>query len=281
MKAILTLFFILFLLKPLSAIDKKYLNIIIIADLSDRNLRDKNNLPKFPVDYDQAVIDEVLKIFKENVRKNLYIASKDRITFISLPENDKVFSSYGINESALNINISEIDIRSRRTKLNEYILSFSMNIKKVYSATINEKTIGADIWSFFKYDLEKLLIEGPNFRNVIILLSDGYLYFNKEYKKNRMSSVNGATFMNVSQKHYPLSKSIDPIKLLPIGKNFTSTEILLAGIDPIIKYSDQEFAFIHNCWAEWFDSMKIKYEIVKLNKSKPTIAATVEKFFNK
>ena len=259
----------------------RFLNIIIVSDLSDRNLADKERLPKFPMKYDLSVIKELLNQFSMNVKRNLYINSRDRICFVYLPEYQSSSSNFNISDDNLEIDMNEIDIRSKRIKLNSITQMFYSKTKEIYSLALKQKTIGADIWAFFKYDLERYIIKQPSFRNILVILTDGYLYFDEDYKNKRLNTRNGATYMNVALLRNRKNTKNPLVKLLPINKDFSNLEILMMGIDPIIKYNNKEYSIILNTWSTWFNSMNVRnYKIVRLEKSKLSISLDIKNFFH-
>ncbi len=254
----------------------RYLNIIIISDLSDRNLKDKIHLSKYPMHYDLMVIKEVIENFKNNVKKNFFVASKDRICFVYLPENQIVPQ---VNESLM-IDMNSIDIRKRRFQLDKLVADLYSNIREVYINNLNRKTIGADIWAFFKYDLDKYLINDKKFRNVVLLLTDGYLYFNTEYQKARGRNKLGATFMDIVTDRRKGFTDKVTTRILPIGRKFSNVEILMMGVDPIKEFNNREFFILKEIWSEWFESMKIRYfRILKLENSRLSVKLDVKRFF--
>ena len=266
---------LLFLTFGIMNAQSRFYNIILVADLSDRNLADKEHLPKFPMDYDLKVISEIMKEFKRNVKRNFYITSNDKITFVSLPLNENIDI---IEEHRLKIDMTQISIRVRRFQLDNLIADFLTKVSQVYKRAIRKKTVGADIWDFFKNDLPNYLIEDNLYENIVVLLTDGYLYFDESYKNRRISTSQGATFMEVAKARYSNGK----VKLLPTGKRYDNVNILMMGVDPIVKYSQREIMLLKDCWTQWFNSMNVKrFEIVRLNNARVSIELSVTNFFGR
>lgn len=149
------------------------LNISILLDLSDRISPTINPSAKTN---DIENIKSITEFFKSEMKRlNAYNAKgKIRVFFAPPPSNPEVNSIVKI----LNIDCSKMDNKARKVIYDSLTERYSNNLEKIYDETIASSSwIGSDIWRFFKDDVKDYCIENdPNYRNILILLTDGYIY---------------------------------------------------------------------------------------------------------
>ena len=124
-------------------------------------------------------------------------------------------------------------------------------LTQIYETTLENKNwIGSDIWGFFEDKAKDLCIKS-GYRNVLIILSDGYIFYenNKQKKGSNYSYITSQTLNTHNSGLIPCSHS-----------DFDTLEVLFLEINAPVKHS----ARIETVIGEWFKNMNIKkYKIVK------------------
>jgi len=269
-------------------------NIIIYCDLSDRLVRNKQ------VEIDKKLINHVLSEFK-NIVKDKYVGGQMRT-------NDKLSIHFnppiaGVDlASSLEIDFSRIE---KNKKLKEFIKLFpkegdfalNANVNTLYDKAMAQypKFPGSDFYGFVKNDLKYLCEEDYN--NILIVLSDGYIYMNKNNPKhvgNKLGHLEGS--------------NLDPLRKLnnswesefKNGKwGLVSTDIKLNNLNVLVLevYADcinnptyprtkirplknclYEFDILNAFWENWFTEMGVNnFKFVRkqdnLNPAKNSISS--------
>lgn len=150
----------------------KSLNISVYLDLSDRLTRDLEPNQKYR---DIAIVDYLVDYFKNQTRgtKILQSENKMKVFFYPTPKNSEIST---IAEK-LNVDIGEKKGVERTKALEEMQEDFQTNLAHIYEETLNEGNwIGCDIWGFFQQKKVDNLCVRPNARNIVVILTDGYIY---------------------------------------------------------------------------------------------------------
>jgi hypothetical protein len=165
-------------------------NVMIVPDLSNRIMEGKYPKPVSDQRIIEGVLDliypDILTVGRQENQQDLF-----RISFI----NEGVINLYELNMGNLEIDFSDFDNQLERI---DYIVGnaipnlgtdldlYKNEISKAY-AQAQQETYGADIWSFFnkmdsysvKDTIRSFTYEGDKyverFKNVMILITDGYL----------------------------------------------------------------------------------------------------------
>ncbi|MDX2129641.1 MAG: hypothetical protein SFU91_11470 [Chloroherpetonaceae bacterium] len=249
------------------SLTQKHVNMVVALDLSDRISPKKNS--------EQAVIDKSLinasyQCFLMEVQKKYFILSKDRfrLLFFSQPENAYSSQILLMNDS-LNINVESISLSDRRDYVPGFGKVLSRQVDLLYTLAQTSPTYaGADIWSFFAHELQGYTApKNSNFRNVLIILTDGYLQFENRYSSKRDSR----TSMNVAK--YRSLKNWKPAfekdgGLLPAG-NFSEWEVIVMEVTPALEANTKELEILTLYWSKWFESMNIKRHKIIFSKELP------------
>ena len=145
------------------------LNLSIFVDLSDRILKEKNGMRQY--EKDQAIINGLAKSFINKQTKNGFSKSEDCFQVVFYP------APAGADSLAENLSL---DLKATHGPKKKPLLNFKQNqpnhTKDLYDRAINEQNFfGSDIWGFFSKDKVSDLCK-PDYRNVLVILSDGYLY---------------------------------------------------------------------------------------------------------
>lgn len=247
----------------LNSDNRNNLNISIFLDLSDRI-----SVKKYPsptMEYfqrDIGYINSVAKSFEKHVKSKKVIHINDRmqIFFDPNPLNNN------INElsNSLKVNFDRKNVT--KAKLDNVSADYKKKTSQIYSLAINDgKYIGSDIWGFFKNKLEDRCIQ-KNQRNILIILTDGYMY----YQNNKIDEGNSSNYVTPQKiKSFGLTKSNwkqvmskNKISILSTGKNFSNLEVLVLGLNPDTK-NVYELDVMNELWSNWFNEMGIKKYKIK------------------
>lgn len=175
----------------------KAINISVFLDLSDRLT---TNMLLAQKEADLEIIDHLCDYFRSQSIGNKLLTSKNKMKVIFDPIPKGVS---GINAIATNLNIdlAKVSAANRIVTLNGMKQTFRDNLEPLYDNTLNTKNwIGSDIWSFFSSDKVKKQCIAENSRNVIVILTDGFIFHKDSKKKvgNAYSYLLSQTLTNKS-----------------------------------------------------------------------------------
>lgn len=239
------------------------LNISIFLDLSDRI-----SVKKYPsptMEYfqrDIGYINSIAKSFEKHVKSKKVIHINDRMQIFFDP--NPLDSKINTISNSLKINFDRKNVT--KAKLGNVSIDYKKKTSQIYSLAINDgKYIGSDIWGFFKNKLEDRCIQ-KNQRNILIILTDGYMY----YQNNKIDEGNSSNYITPQKiKNLGLTKSNwkqimskNKISILSTGKNFSNLEVLVLGLNPDTK-NVYELEVMNELWSNWFNKMGIKKYKIK------------------
>lgn len=174
--------------------EPKPLNISIFLDLSDRLTRD---MQPSQMSRDTAIVGYVVDYFKKQTLGPAILKSKNSIKVFFYPTPHS--SDIATLSHELNINMENYNGKEKRIKLEEMKGLFQRNLTQIYNKTLLEKEwIGCDIWDFFSSKKIDAQCIKKDARNIMIILTDGYLYAenNKIEKGNSYSYIVPKTLKN-------------------------------------------------------------------------------------
>ncbi|MBN1184291.1 MAG: hypothetical protein JXB49_18520 [Bacteroidales bacterium] len=206
-------------------------NYIILLDLSDRLIVQENQPER-----DKEIIMSIYNIFKEKVKKELYIRSRDEIKVVIAPQKgDKIKKE--IFEDRLYINMESIPNVLKSKKEAERTSHFKANLDTLYQKAVFSKIptdyYGADIWQYFYEDLQTDYVKDDLTNNFLFILTDGYPIVGKNQEK-----------------------------LQPVKNTFPDLHVILVEAAP--REKDLEWDKVMNMWTDWFNEINIeKYTLIK------------------
>ncbi|HLF35006.1 MAG TPA: hypothetical protein VI583_12260 [Cyclobacteriaceae bacterium] len=221
-------------------------NVIILLDLSDRIIVQDNQPER-----DKEIIRHIYSIFEENVKKNLYIKSRDEIRVVIAPQRGARLSTETF-EDRLYIDMEKINIMHRKSGEEERRNDFFANLDTLYRKAIfsrdPEDYYGADIWQYFYEDLAYDYVSDTLTKNYLFILTDGYPIVGK-----------------------------NPSKLQPIKNRFPDLQTIIVEAAP--REKDLEWDRIMSMWNEWFEEISIPASAVikrqAISKEKEMIAEII------
>lgn len=262
----------------------KQLNITILLDLSDRI--EPTKYPSKPEHYERdiAIVNYFTEIFKKDMEKKGAFMANGKLKVIFSPRpNDEEINKIA---SELSIDLSKAKNTKEKKQIFDNVSStFRKNLERIYTKTIESKNYpGSDIWRFFKNDVVDYAIsEDKNYRNILVILTDGYLYHkdSKDKEGNRSMSLlpkdianNGFRSSNWKDKFEK-----DDYGYISTRNDLNNLDVLVLEISPSPQNKDDEDV-IKAYLKKWFNEMNVnKFELY--NSDLPQYTKTrIDKFIN-
>ncbi len=267
-----TLFLVcLFMATIISCTDKKKnnenttqrpLNISIYLDLSDRLVRD---MQPSQVSRDTAAVGYILDYFKRQTMGPRILQSQNRLKVFFYPSPNS--SDIATLAGELDINMAQLKGVEKRKKLESMKSLFQKNLSQIYNKTISEhEWIGCDIWDFFSSKKVDAQCIKNGARNILIILTDGYLYA----ANNKIKEGNAYSYI--------LPQTLkEEAPLIVRRKGLENVEVGVFEINP---YSKEEGYKLIPILENWLKNMGISEEhLVVAETDLPTNTQTLLKSF--
>lgn len=267
-----TLFLVcLFMATIISCTDKKKnnenttqrpLNISIYLDLSDRLVRD---IQPSQVSRDTAAVGYILDYFKRQTMGPHILQSQNRLKVFFYPSPNS--SDIATLAGELDINMAQLKGVEKRKKLESMKSLFQKNLSQIYNKTISEhEWIGCDIWDFFSSKKVDAQCIKNGARNILIILTDGYLYA----ANNKIKEGNAYSYI--------LPQTLkEEAPLIVRRKGLENLEVGVFEINP---YSKEEGYKLIPTLENWLKNMGISEEhLVVAETDLPTNTQTLLKSF--
>ncbi|WP_276166457.1 hypothetical protein [Zobellia alginiliquefaciens] len=249
---------------------KNNLNISVFLDLSDRITQPKT------IQKDTEYLKSVSKAFTSHVKtkKLIFLQDQMQLYFNPEPTND------AINAIAEKLHI-EFDKNSPKAKITETEELYAGQPAEIYNLALadakNPKDFpGSDIWQFFKYNVKDYTISNCH-RNILVILTDGYMYHeNSQIKEGNLSS-----YLTPKSLHrLPLSNSKWETTLnekgygfIKANENLEDLEVLVIGVESLNPKNPYAIDVMRAYWTNWFNEMGIQ----KFKIQNADLASSVEK----
>ncbi len=238
------------------------LNISILLDLSDRI--NPKKYPNSSMEYylrDLGYVNSIAEAFETHLRNKRSITINDNIQLFLDPEP---------SDRSLNDKINKLKMSfTRNNATKESIILTSKNYdsitKLIYENAIKDnKYVGSDTWKFFKNKVKDYCIE-DNSRNILIILTDGYIYHKdtkrKEHNKTTYLTQQSIRSSKLTDGNWETKFNENDFGFIPATDNLSNLEVLVLGINPDKKNQYEEDVII-KYWGNWLDNMGVvKYEI--------------------
>jgi len=237
---------------------KNNLNISVLLDLSDR-IEEVKTKKK-----DSAYLASLSKSFVEHVKNKKLILLEDRMQLFFNPEP----SSEKINEIAEKLKI-DFTSYTAKTQIEKTTSLYINEPSKLYNlaqkdAIINKGYPGSNIWGFFKDNAHDYCIDECH-RNVLVILTDGYMYYDKSVMniKNRASYLTPKSLakLKLNTGDWKNKMNNKDLGFIPATEGLEDLEVLVIGIT---SHNKNPYAqdIIKAYWSKWFDEMGVeKYKI--------------------
>ena len=262
----------------------KQLNITILLDLSDRI--EPTKYPNKPEHFERdiEIVDYFTEVFKKDMEnKGAFMANgKMKVIFSPRPKDEE------INQiaSELSVDLSSTNNTKEKKQIFDNVSSnFRKNLERIYSKTIETKNYpGSDIWRFFKNDVfDYAIAENKDYRNILVILTDGYL-FHKDSKDKDANRSMSLLPRNIKENGFRSSNWRDKFENGDYGyistrDDLENLDILVLEISPSPQDKDDEDV-IKAYLTKWFNEMNVnKFELY--NTDLPEYTKTrISKFIN-
>ncbi len=234
------------------------LNISILVDLSDRI--NPNKYPNPAMNYferDLGYIHSIVQSFEWHVRNKRSLKINDHIQLYIDPEP----ADNELNEKINSLNITFTKDNAKRELIKNTSTLYDSISKTIYKSAIDDDNyVGSDIWGFFKTNVKDFCVQKDH-RNILVILTDGYLY----HKDSRQKEKNLTSYLTPQDiRRFKLNKSNwkDRIQNQNFGfitgrDDLGELEILVLGLNPDTK-NPYELDVISQYWSDWFTKMNVK-----------------------
>lgn len=245
-----------------NSLQPQQLNITILCDLSDRI--DVKKYPEKPEHFerDLAIVKEVSNYFiKDMENKGAYSAKgKIKVIFSPKPQDPNI----NVWAEKLNVDLSKMDPKQKKDVHDNISKTFADNLGKIYnSALTSNKWLGSDIWRFFKNDVKDYCVDNnPEYRNILIILTDGYIYHqdSKDRNESRFAYILPELFDQFKLRNNPNWKENivkQDFGLITTRSDLNDLEVLVLEVTPSPNNKNDE-DIIKVVLSKWFEDMKVK-----------------------
>lgn len=217
------------------------LNISIYLDLSDRLTRDLN---PSQMERDTAIINHLIDVFISDCTNNGKILNSRnhfQVFFYPAP------NSSGIAQLAkgLNLDLLKTDLKQKKVELSEMKTRFQTNLTQIYNDAITQGNwVGCDIWGFFSNkDVDKLCIR-EGYRNILVILTDGYLF----HANNKIKEGSAYSYI------LPQTLEVPNSSLIVKRSNLSDLEVLMLEVNP---YTPKQRDALISTLEKWFKEMEV------------------------
>lgn len=246
--------------------EEKPLNISIFLDLSDRIIRD---LTPSQMSRDTAIVGYVIDYFKQQTQGAKILQSKNNMKIFFYPT--PAMSEIATLAADLSVDMSEMPQSvARREVLESMKQKFQENLSAIYNKTLEDRKYpGCDIWDFFSSKKVDAQCMRDGYRNILIILTDGYLYD----EHHKVVEGNGYSYIQPSTLANPNSSVI--VK----RDGLEDLEVRILEVNPLdINHRDRLVSVLE----DWLESMGVKEDNITVAETGlPTNTHTIIKsFFN-
>ena len=241
------------------------LNISIYLDLSDRLKRDLTPSQK---DRDTAIVGYIADYFKAQTLGPKILQSKNcmKVFFYPAPEDTQIATLAG----DLSVDMQKHQGVNKRVALENMRSKFNENLSLIYDMAIQaNKFPGCDIWDFFSNKNVDVQCIRKGFRNILVILTDGYLYD----ENHKVLKGESATYITPTMLKNP------NFSLIVTRTGLDNLEVMILEVNPYdMNHRDRLVSVLKN----WLQNMGVKHENITIAETAlPTITQTViESFFS-
>ncbi len=247
------------------------LNISVLLDLSDRIEIDKQ------IHKDSSYLASLSKAFVTHVKtkKLLFLEDRLKLFFNPEPSNNKIHEIAQKLEVVFTRETSKSNIEETQTRYNQ-LPSVLYHLARS-DAQKNKGYPGSDIWRFFKDHVKDYCVDNCH-RNILVILTDGYMYHHKTVMKheNKTSFLTPKSLSDLKLRTPDWEKNIKEKDLgfIPATDNLEDLEVLVIGITSENKnpYAQD---IITTYWQNWFVKMGVKSNHIKVKSA--DIPSSIEK----
>lgn len=240
------------------------LNISVYLDLSDRLVRE---MTPSQMERDTAIINQVVDIFLKDCQdpaKGRIAKTRNHFQVFFYP--DPNISEIATLAKGLNYDLSKVSVKEKKRLLKGMKEKVQNNIEQIYNEAINKhKWVGSDIWGFFSNGKVDNYCIRDGYRNVLFILTDGYLF----YEPNKQKEGNAYSYV------LPSTLAIDGSSLIIKRSGLEDLEVIMLEVNP---YSPKEHDLLINVLQNWFKGMDVSSFVVVETDLPDRTQAVIEDF---
>lgn len=241
----------------------KPLNITIYLDLSDRLTRDLQPNQK---ERDIAIVNKFVQTFKDACVKDKIIRTKNHMRVIFYPSPNS--SEIATLASVLEVDMAKLKGKEKKKALQEMDKRFTNSLSQIYDETLKaKKWIGSDIWGFFSNKKVDELCMRNGYRNILVVLTDGYLF----HANNKVKTGNAYSYVLPQTLQNPKSS------LIVKRKGLNNLEVLMLEVNP---YDPKAHDKMQSVLENWFKGMGVKRFVVSETDLASNTATVIENFIS-
>lgn len=246
------------------------LNLSVFLDLSDRlDSTCNGNFPVSQMTRDTAIVNALLDLFIDTCIVHKISESKDHFQILFHPTpNTSDIATIAAN---LNVDMAKItEPGGKKKKLMSMKDDFSKSLSLIYNQTLKARQwLGSDIWGFFCNKNAKVddLCIRKDYRNVLVVLTDGYIY----HESNTLNDGNSYSYVLPK-----LIDSIPELSLMAPRKGLDNLEVLMLEINPGKPIRQ---AKLISTLEDWLKNMEIKHYTVSETGMPSDTRTIIDNFF--
>ncbi|MDI3322002.1 hypothetical protein [Pinibacter soli] len=241
---------------------EKQLNISVLWDLSDRINPLIHKEQPTNAERDIAIIKYFADFLKGDMdKKGAYMAKGKLKIFFSPNPSDQNINTLASN---LDIDLSKKDVKEKKQVYDHISADFEDASKQITDLTIKtSKWDGSDIYRFFKNNVVDYCVsKDSTYRNILVILTDGYLYDKSSMGKvgNKSEYILPQLLTSLGLRNNANFKSSfekNDCGLISTRSDLNNLEILVLEINSEADHKDDEDV-IKLYLQKWFTDMKVK-----------------------
>lgn len=240
------------------------LNISVYLDLSDRLTR---NLNPTQMERDTAIINHLIDIFiSDCINNGKILNSKNhfQVFFYPAPNSSQIAQL----ARSLNVDLSKTELKQKKVELMEMKTRFQTNLSQIYDDAMEEgKWVGSDIWGFFSNkEVDKLCVR-DDYRNLLVILTDGYLF----HADNKVKEGNAYSYV------LPQTLEIADASLIVKRRGLSNIEVLMLEVNP---YNPKQRDKLTSILENWFRDMEVGKFVVSETALPVNTEVYIDSFLN-
>lgn len=237
-------------------VKKQPLNLSVFIDLSDRIERD--NVVPSQMYNDTAIVNHLIDYFIADCQKDNIIHSKNNFQVIFYPiPSSKNGDDDNVQILSRNLcaDLSKLQMGDKKHALADLKTNVPKNLGQLYQKTLEQrKFVGCDIWDFFSSRKVDQLCIKPDYRNVLVILTDGYLF----YMPNKIKEGDAYSYI------LPQTLSNPNSSLIVRRNDLSNLEVLVLEVNPYTPAHRDQLLKVMN---DWFMQMGLQDEKISIHET--------------
>ncbi|OXA91259.1 hypothetical protein [Flavobacterium hercynium] len=238
-------------------------NISILIDLSDRISLEKNPNPTMAFyQRDLGYIKSVSEAFTDHLKSKKLKQINDKMQIFFNPEPQ----DRQIDSISKNLRIAVDKNNASKELLNSISANYAAQTQKIYESAIKDNNfIGSDIWNFFDTKVKDNCIENDS-RNILIILTDGYVFYEgtaiKEGKRSTYITSKLIRENGLNTGDWQKKMKDNDFGFIKPDVDLSKLEVLVLGINPDHNNPYEE-KVIKAYWTKWLTEMNVQHFEIK------------------